>query len=116
MQDISDHSAYLLVMTNLPDEQSARTLARDLVERRLSACVNISSAIHSIYRWQNAVEEAAEFTLFIKTSRRRYTEVQKAIKAAHPYEMPEIIALPIDAGLPAYLGWITQQTTKDTDA
>lgn len=104
----------LLVWSNLPDEQTANQLARHLVEQRLAACVNILPAVRSIYRWQNSIEEATEVTLMIKTVQSRYARLECAIKAMHPYEVPEIIAMPIAAGLPAYLEWIVQ-TTKDDD-
>jgi periplasmic divalent cation tolerance protein len=116
MRNEAGHSDHLLVMTTLPDEASARALARCLVEQRLAACVNISPAIQSIYRWQGAIEEANEVTLLIKTMRSHYDELEAAIRHAHPYEVPEIIAVPIATGLPAYLEWIEQQTTKDDDA
>jgi periplasmic divalent cation tolerance protein len=105
----------LLVMTNLADGASAQALARALVERRLAACVNLLPAVQSIYRWQGAVEEAAEVTLLIKTTAARYAELEQAIRALHPYELPEVIAVPVCAGLPAYLGWIAQETRKEID-
>jgi periplasmic divalent cation tolerance protein len=105
----------LLVMTNLADGASAQALARALVERRLAACVNLLPAVQSIYRWQGAVEEAAEVTLLIKTTAARYAELEQAIRALHPYELPEVIAVPVSAGLPAYLGWIAQETRKEID-
>jgi periplasmic divalent cation tolerance protein len=103
----------VLVMTNLPDMGSAESLARSLVERKLAACVNIVPAVMSVYRWQGVLEEAAEVCLFIKTVTARYAELEAAIKASHPYALPEIIALPIVAGLPAYLAWIAAETTKE---
>jgi periplasmic divalent cation tolerance protein len=105
----------LLVMTNLADVASAQALARALVERRLAACVSLLPALQSIYRWNGAVEEAAEVTLLIKTTAARYAELEQAIRTLHPYELPEVIALPVSAGLPAYLGWIAQETRKEID-
>jgi len=105
----------LLVMTNLGDIASAQMLARALVEQRLAACVNILPAVQSIYRWNGAVEQAAEVTLLIKTTTARYAELEQAIRALHPYELPEVIAVPVSAGLPAYLEWIAQETRKETD-
>jgi len=105
----------LLVLTNLADMASAQALARALVERRLAACVNVLPAVQSIYRWNGAVEEAAEVTLLIKTTAARYAELEQAIRALHPYELPEVIAVPVSAGLPAYLGWIAQETRKEID-
>jgi len=105
----------LLVITNLADAGSAQALARALVAQRLAACVNLLPAVRSIYRWNDAVEEAAEVTLLIKTTTERYVELEQAIQALHPYELPEVIAVPVSAGLPAYLGWIAQETRKEID-
>jgi len=105
----------LLVLTNLSDAASARVLARTLVEQRLAACVNILPVVQSVYRWNDAVEEAAEVTLLIKTTTVRYAELEQAIRALHPYALPEVIAVPVSAGLPAYLGWIAQETRKEID-
>lgn len=107
--------ATLLVLTNLPDEPSAARIARRLVEDRLSACVNLLPAVRSVYRWQDAIEEAGEVTLLVKTTVERYPDVEAAIKALHPYDLPEIIALPITAGLPAYLAWVASETKKDVN-
>jgi len=105
----------VLVITNLADVASAQKLARTLVEQRLAACVNMLPAVQSIYRWNGAVEEAAEVTLLIKTTAARYAALEQAIQALHPYELPEVIAVPVSAGLPAYLGWIAQETRKEID-
>lgn len=103
----------LLVLTNLPDVEQARALAQTLVDRRLAACVNIMPAVQSIYRWQGVVEQASEVSLMIKSTQARYAELEAAIVAAHPYDVPEVIALPIAAGLPAYLNWIVAETGKE---
>lgn len=103
----------LLVLTNVPDEATGVAIARRLVDDRLSACVNLLPAVRSIYRWQGAAEETAETTLLIKTTQQRYHDVEAAIRAQHPYELPEIIALPVAAGLPAYLAWVATETKKD---
>jgi periplasmic divalent cation tolerance protein len=105
----------LLVFTNLPDVPTAQALAQQLVASRLVACVNILPAVESIYRWQDVVEQASEVTLLIKTVAARYDEVEAAIRAAHPYQVPEIIGVPIVAGFPAYLHWLTTETRKDFD-
>jgi periplasmic divalent cation tolerance protein len=107
-----DDTRGLLIWTNLPDRPGAEALAHSLVERGLAACVNILPAVHSVYRWQGAIEEATEISLLIKTSSARYAELEQAIEAAHPYELPEIIAIPIQAGLPAYLEWLLQETNR----
>ena len=100
----------LLVITNCPDQACAETLATALVELRLAACVNILAPCRSVYRWQGTVESAAEVPLLIKTSGERYAALEAEIRARHPYELPEIVALPIDRGLPAYLRWLDDET------
>lgn len=103
----------LMVITSLPDMAAARELARSLVEQRLAACVNILPAVQSVYRWQGMVEQAEEFALLIKTTEARYAELEAAIRVAHPYALPEIVALPIVAGLSAYLAWVAAETKQD---
>ena len=105
----------LLVLTNLPDAASARLLAGALVEARLAACVNILSSCRSVYRWQGQIEDSAEVPLLIKTTAACYAALEVAIRAQHPYELPEIIAVPITHGLPDYLAWVNQETTSSTD-
>jgi periplasmic divalent cation tolerance protein len=100
----------LLVITNLPDSESAHTLARALVAQRLAACVNILPSCRSVYRWQGRIEDAGEVPLLIKTSAARYAALEAAIRAVHPYELPEIVAVRIDAGLPEYLAWVAAET------
>jgi len=104
----------LLVLTNLPDRASAEALAAALVEDRLAACVNILQPCRSIYRWQGAVETAEEVPLLIKTSEARYAALENAIRLRHPYETPEIIALPVVLGLPDYLDWVMTETRAET--
>lgn len=105
----------LLVLTNVPDTGTAQMLARTLVEQRVAACVNLMPGVQSVYRWQGTIEEASEVTVLIKTTQAHYAELEAAIQAVHPYEVPEIIALPIAGGLPRYLDWIAQETKKDID-
>jgi periplasmic divalent cation tolerance protein len=105
----------ILVLTNLADAQSATALGRLLVEQKLAACVNCIAGVQSIYRWQGTIEEATEVTLFIKTTQARYPELEAAIKTFHPYQLPEIVAIPIGGGLPQYLDWIAHETRKDVD-
>ena len=102
----------LLVITNLPDADSARQVARQLVEQRLAACVNILPACTSVYRWNDAVESATEVPVLIKTTLARYPALQAALTELHPYELPEIIAVPLHEGLPAYLAWVGAETTE----
>jgi len=100
----------LLVISNLPDRATADRLAQALVERRLAACVNILAPCRSVYRWEGAVESAEEHPVLIKTTAERYAAVEEAIRGLHPYEVPEIIALPLAAGLHAYLQWVADET------
>ena len=100
----------LLVFTNLPDRAAAERLAGALIEKRVAACVNILAPCRSFYRWKDAVQHDEEHPLLIKTTDERYAELEAAIRAAHPYELPEIIALPIERGLPAYLAWVEAET------
>ena len=102
----------LLVLTNLPDADSARQIARQLVEQRLAACVNILPACTSVYRWNDAIESAAEVPLLIKTTLARYPALQAALTELHPYELPEIVAVPLHEGLPAYLAWVDTETAE----
>jgi periplasmic divalent cation tolerance protein len=102
------------VLTNLPDHEAAAALARALVERRLAACVNVLGAATSIYRWRGGVEKAQEVPLLIKTSAPLYARLEAAIRELHPYELPEIIAVPIERGLPEYLEWVLSETTATT--
>jgi periplasmic divalent cation tolerance protein len=99
-----------LVITNLPDREIAGKLAHALVEKRLAACINILSPCRSVYRWKGEIEDAEEIPMLIKTTRSRYPELEAAIRAAHPYELPEIIAVPLAGGLPAYLDWVDAET------
>lgn len=105
----------LLVLTNMPDAASADRLARSLVDTGLAACVNCLPGVRSVYRWQGAVEEAEETTLLIKTVQGRYAALETAIRQAHPYEVPEIIAFAPSAGWQPYLAWIAQETRKNID-
>ena len=102
----------LLVLTNLPDAASAEQLARALIECRAAACVNVLPACRSIYRWQGAVEVATEIPLLIKTTRAAYPLVEEIIRTQHPYDVPELIAISITDGLPAYLNWLATETEK----
>jgi len=101
----------LLVFTNMPDAQSAENLARVLVESRMAACVNQLAPCNSTYRWKGKIESASEVPLLIKTTKSAYPKLEKLICKSHPYELPEIIAVSVSAGLPAYLGWIDSEAT-----
>ena len=100
----------LIVLTNCPDAEVADRIARTLVEQGLAACVNQLPPVRSIFRWRGSVERAVEMPLLVKTTRERLAEVQSVIRGLHPYELPEIVAIPVVAGLPAYLRWVVDET------
>jgi periplasmic divalent cation tolerance protein len=100
----------LLVLTNVPDRAAAERLADMLIERQLAACVNILAPCRSVYRWKEAVQHDEEHPMLIKTTAERYAALEQALRAGHPYELPEIIAVPIERGLPAYLDWVAAET------
>ena len=104
----------LLVLTNLPDRAAAEKLAEALIGQRVAACVNILAPCRSVYRWKDAVQHDEEYPLLIKTTAARYAALEQAIRAAHPYELPEIVAVPIERGLPAYLEWVAAETATKT--
>ena len=101
----------LLVFTNLPDRAAAEKLADALVQKRVAACVNILAPCRSVYRWKAEVQHDEEHPVLIKTTLDRYAALEAAIRAMHPYELPEIVAVPIERGLPAYLDWVAAETT-----
>lgn len=86
-------------------------LAQKLVDGRVAACVNVLADCTSIYRWEGRNESVSEVPVLIKTLAEHYAQLEQLIKAAHPYELPEIIAVPIVSGLPAYLKWIAEETS-----
>lgn len=100
----------LLILTTMPDETSARALARSLVSANMAACVNLLPQMTSIYEWKGQAEEGTEHLLLIKSTQERYPDLETAIRDQHPYELPEIIATPITHGLPEYLNWIVERT------
>ncbi len=101
----------LQVFCTVDSELRARELATALVTDGLAACVQVMGPIHSVYRWRGRVEGAAEWLLLMKTTEARFPELRDAIVERHPYEVPEIVAVPITSGLPAYLAWIADPTT-----
>ena len=102
-------SGILLVITNLPDAQAAGQLAQRLIEERAAACVNQLAPCTSTYRWQGGIETATEVPLLIKTTRAAYPRLEALIREHHPYELPEIVAVPVTTGLPAYLDWVSRE-------
>ena len=101
----------IIVLTNLPDREAALGLAQELVTQKLAACVNVLAAGTSVYRWEDKIETAQEVPVLIKTRAALYAEVEAAIIGRHPYELPEIIAVPVMRGLPGYLEWIVAETS-----
>jgi periplasmic divalent cation tolerance protein len=96
----------LICFCTCPPER-AQALAQALVQERLVACVNVVPAITSIYRWREEIQQDAESLLIIKTTQARYPELEAALRAQHSYELPELIAVPVVEGIPAYLSWLT---------
>jgi periplasmic divalent cation tolerance protein len=103
---------YLMAMTTTDSRPDAERLARDLVERRLAACVQVLGPISSTYRWQGAVETAEEWLCLIKTTGARFDALAAHLDANHGYEIPELTALPVDQGSPAYLAWVSSATAN----
>jgi periplasmic divalent cation tolerance protein len=104
---MTDNVDALVVLTTLENQEDGERLATLLLEGGLAACVQILPPMTSIYRWQGAVERASEILLLIKTTRPAYQRLETVIKENHPYQTPEIIALPVQAGLGDYLSWLT---------
>jgi periplasmic divalent cation tolerance protein len=100
----------LLVLTTFPQRETAESLARELLAARLAACIHIGATVRSLYHWRGEIEIADETPVAIKTRSALYPQLEAAIRALHPYELPEIIAVPITHGLPAYLAWIAAET------
>jgi periplasmic divalent cation tolerance protein len=100
----------LVVITNLPDRATAERIAETLVTGGVAACVNVMAECTSFYRWNAKLEHGSEVPLFIKTTRAAYPHLESMLRRLHPYEVPEILALPVSAGLPDYLNWVTQET------
>ena len=103
----------IIVLTTCENSQDAQTIAETLVEKRLAACVNILPGLKSVYRWQGKVENAAELLLVIKTRRGLFEQLSAELARIHPYEVPEVIALPLIDGAPAYLGWLEKELKSD---
>jgi len=105
--------AAIVVLCTAPAEgDAAERLARGLVEAKLAACVNLMPNLRSFYTWQGKLEDAAEVQLVIKTQHARYPELEAWLRANHPYDEPEILALPVIAGSPSYLAWLSEQTSR----
>ena len=101
----------IIVLVTTPNSDEANQIANTLVSKQLAACVNILAPCRSVYRWKGAVQRDEEHPVLIKTTAERYAGLEQAIREQHPYELPEIIAVPVERGLPAYLDWVATQTT-----
>lgn len=103
-----------LIITNLPNRDVASKLATRLVESGLAACVNVMAPCTSVYIWQDTLETTEEIPLLIKALKQNYTAIEKEIQSIHPYELPEIIAVPLADGLPQYLNWIAAVSSRES--
>lgn len=103
--------ALRLILCNVPDDAAASAIARTLVEERLAACVNVLGTCRSVYRWQGAIEEAAEVTILVKTTRARHDACAQRLAVLHPYDVPEIVTIAPEAVWPDYARWAADETT-----
>ncbi|MGB8356832.1 MAG: divalent-cation tolerance protein CutA [Chthoniobacteraceae bacterium] len=110
---MSGAESAIVAFSTFADAETARKVVRMLVEERLVACGNILPQVESIYRWQGRIESNAEVIVIFKTTRARYADFEQRLRALHPYEVPEIIALNSVEGLPAYLQWIADSVSPD---
>ncbi len=101
------------ILTTVPDKPTAQKIAQSLIDGRLAACVQIAGPIESVYRWEGNVEQATEWQCWIKTTSDRYAEIENAIRKMHPYQVPEILAMPVVGGEPDYLRWLEQSLVDD---
>ncbi|MFN0164138.1 MAG: divalent-cation tolerance protein CutA [Burkholderiales bacterium] len=100
----------LLIFSNAPDRNVAESIATALVEARLAACVNILGQCDSVYRWQGRLERACEVPMIIKTTSHNYSAVEAELRRLHPYDVPELLAVPAACGLPDYLDWVRAES------
>ncbi|MBZ0070246.1 MAG: divalent-cation tolerance protein CutA [Gammaproteobacteria bacterium] len=107
--------SHCIVLCTVPDADQGAALAEGLVADRLAACVNIVPGLTSVYRWQGAVQRDTECLLLIKTRQDRFEALRDVLQARHPYELPEIIAVPVSDGLAAYLAWIDSSIDSSLD-
>lgn len=107
MNQSTEPSNGLIVLTVCPSSEVAETIANQLVAKRLAACVNIIPGVMSVYRWKNQIEQDNEVLLLIKSTANQYSALEQLIKQQHPYELPEIIAVSVEVGSAAYLQWLS---------
>lgn len=100
----------ILILTTLPNSDAAGELAKKVVGEKLAACANVLPAVRSIYRWQGKVQDENEVLVLLKTRQQHYERLKARILDLHPYDVPEVIALPVEQGHQAYLDWIARET------
>jgi len=100
-------------LVTCPSRVVARRIARTLVTRRLAACVNLLPGVESVFRWRGKIDQSREVLLLIKTTRRRFSSLAQALARLHPYDVPEVIALPVTAGVAPYLRWVARSVSTD---
>ena len=105
----------IVVLSTCSSAEEAERIARQLLEARLAACVNVIMQIRSFYRWKGRVEDSAEYLLVIKTSRDLFEQLRSVLESAHSYELPEVLALPVVAGSPNYLAWLEGELATSVD-
>lgn len=110
MPDQAAQTDVLMVYCTCPDRDTASRLARELVAEKAAACCNVVEGLTSVYRWQGKVEEDPEVLLIAKTTRERFPALERSLQDNHPYELPEILAVPVTAGLAGYLEWVAEET------
>jgi periplasmic divalent cation tolerance protein len=104
------HDAAILVLTNVPDRSVAKAMAKALLDDRLAACVNIGGSVDSLYHWRGRIETGEEIPVLVKTRTALYPYVEEAIRKIHPYDTPEVIAIPVAAIDARYLAWLVGET------
>ena len=108
--EVRPHPEYVIVLTTLPPDHDAAALARTLVDEHLAACVNIQTEMESVYWWKGRVEQERERQIVIKTRAARVDDLVARVGQLHPYEVPEVLVIPVLAGSDAYLGWVSAAT------
>jgi len=107
---MTENSKYLMVLSTCPDAMTAKEIAKALVDKHIAACVQIVSGIQSFFYWDGKVDNADEHLMLIKTTAECYKDLESCIKSMHPYELPEIVAVPISTGSSEYLSWLDECT------
>ena len=105
-----NETPYIVALTSVSDEATARQLVRGLVEDRVIACGTILPHARSIYRWEGQIAEESEVVVLMKTRRDRWPDLERSVTKRHPYDVPELLALPVASGMQAYLDWVTTET------